>query len=65
MVSEANDDDLLVGEGLPSPVGVAQLVEALGDLPVGTGLEQFVHLADDFGKGLADQRNGLGLIDLE
>jgi len=64
LISIANDDDLLVGNRLPFPALVAHLIETFGGLPIRAGFEQFVDLRNDLRKRLANQRDGLGFVDL-
>ncbi|CAD6562349.1 hypothetical protein LMG28727_07719 [Paraburkholderia kirstenboschensis] len=52
-VGLANEDDLLHGEGLSTPIPMVKFVQACCDLPVRRSLQQPVDKGNDFGPCLA------------
>ena len=64
-IGGADDKDLLVRERFTFPVCITERIKLFGDLPIRAGFEEFVDLRNDFWQRLANQCNGLGLIDLQ
>jgi len=64
-IGGADDIDLLGRERFTFPVCVTERIKLFGDLPIRAGFEEFVDLRNDFWQRLANQCNGLGLIDLQ
>jgi transposase len=64
-VGGADDENLLVRERFTFPVCITERIKLFGDLPIRAGFEEFVDLRNDFRQRLANQCDGLGLIDLQ
>jgi len=64
-VGGADDENLLVRERFTFPVCITERIKLFGDLTIRAGFEEFVDLRNDFRQRLANQCDGLGLIDLQ